>query len=322
MSEDNVSEPAAEAQPSWSDEWRKFWNFLPHKALFGALLLAWVALFQFWGNSTFGYIDTPSLFVWMYNAYTAPASEDGHGTLIPFVVLGLLWWKRRELMALRLEPRNGALILLMLALSLHAVGFIVQQPRLSIVAFFSGLYALMGYCWGYGWLRRTVFPWFLFAFCVPVGSLVTVVTLPLRLVVTNLAVGFATIFLQLDVICQGTLIFDTTKSYTYDVAPACSGIRSLVALFVLATIYAFVSVRAPWRRAIIVLASVPLAVAGNVLRIIMVIVIGDVYGEQAGLKVEQNLGLVTFFLIGIVGLMFITRLLDEPAPEAGKDHEG
>ena len=41
------------------------WHRLPNKGLFLVLLAAWLALFHFLGNSTFGYVDTPSLLGWM-----------------------------------------------------------------------------------------------------------------------------------------------------------------------------------------------------------------------------------------------------------------
>ena len=40
------------------------WARLENKGLFFTLLGAWVALFLFLGNSTFGYYDKPSLFYW------------------------------------------------------------------------------------------------------------------------------------------------------------------------------------------------------------------------------------------------------------------
>ena len=81
-----------------SDEIRSFWRQLPDKALFFALLGAWLALFQFLGNSTLGYVKTHSLFGWLWFVYdTTP--DDAHGLYIPLVVLGLFWWKRETLLA-------------------------------------------------------------------------------------------------------------------------------------------------------------------------------------------------------------------------------
>jgi hypothetical protein len=109
------------------------WQRLPNKAFFFILAAAWLALFSFLGNSTLGYVRTPSLLHWMYNAYNPgandnAASDDGHGLLIPFVVLGLFWWKRKELVALPLKAWWLGLVLLILGLALHVAGYAVQQP--------------------------------------------------------------------------------------------------------------------------------------------------------------------------------------------------
>src|SRR6266446_813458 len=105
-------------------EFVEFWGRLPNKGFFFFLLAAWLSLFQFLGNSTLGYVRTPSLLHWMYNAYKTSGgdnatTDDGHGMFMPFVVLGLFWWKRKELMALPLKVWRPGLLLLGLGLALH-----------------------------------------------------------------------------------------------------------------------------------------------------------------------------------------------------------
>src|SRR5262249_46287097 len=101
-----------------------FWQQMPDKTLFFVLLAAWLTFFQFLGNSVFGYIDTPSLLRWMYHIYyTSP--DDGHGFLVPFVVLGLLYWKRRRLMAVPKAIWWPALGLILLALFVHLFGYVI-----------------------------------------------------------------------------------------------------------------------------------------------------------------------------------------------------
>src|SRR5215213_10172390 len=57
-------------QPSLLEELRDelpiIWKNIPHKGVFVSLLAAWVLLFEFLGNSTFGYIQTHSLFAWTF----------------------------------------------------------------------------------------------------------------------------------------------------------------------------------------------------------------------------------------------------------------
>jgi Transmembrane exosortase (Exosortase_EpsH). len=151
----------------------EFWGRLPNKFFFGALLLMWLALFQFLGNSILGYIHTPSLFSWMHEAYRSSgnsANDDAHGNFIPFLVVGLFWWKRKELLALPLKTWWPGLLILVAGMVLHVLGYVVQQPCLSILALFMGIYGLMGLAWGREWLRKSVFPFFPVRFFRSLGS--------------------------------------------------------------------------------------------------------------------------------------------------------
>lgn len=293
------------------DELRQVWGVIPSKALFGVLVLSWGCLFSFLGNSTFGYVDTPSLLAWMYNSYNVANSEDGHGNLIPFVVIALLWLKREELAKIRPVSSWAPLLIVVLGLLVHGVGYVIQQPRLSIVGFFVGLYGIVGQVWGLAVMRAILFPFVLFGFCVPLGSLADNVTLPLRILVSKIAVGLSQTVLGIDVHRDGSQIFDAYHKFRYDVAAACSGIRSLISLLVLSTIYGAVTFRTLWKRGLMVVLAVPLAVAGNVLRIMGVIVAAEAFGQEAGQTVETKLGFVTFvFAIGV--MVILSRFLEDP----------
>src|SRR5580765_687271 len=183
----------------FTDEVRAFWRQIPEKGLFFPLLLAWLALFQFLGNSTFGYEDTPSLFRMMFIYYTKKNdfSDDSHGTVIPLAVLGLLWWKRSELLAVKTRVWWPGLVMVAGSLLLHVLGYMIQQPRVSIVALFTGIYGLMGLAWGPQLLRASFFPFVLFVFMVPLGSLTESITFPLRLAVSNLVAFIVQNFLAI-----------------------------------------------------------------------------------------------------------------------------
>src|SRR5260221_13661753 len=138
------SKQATAAASDFRTEFLECWKRLPDKWLFFGLLAAWLLLFQFLGNPTFGYINTPSLMYWMGNSYIHGDFEEGHGFLVPIAVLALFWMKRNELLALPQRNWLPGLFLLAGALALHVLGYLVQQPRISIVGFFTGIYALMG----------------------------------------------------------------------------------------------------------------------------------------------------------------------------------
>jgi len=292
-------------------EARVLWGRLPDRSLFLILLGAWGLLFHFLGHCSFNFTDHPSLFAWMWGAWSAPALEAGHGKLVPLVVLALLWLRRNQLLATPARRWLPALAGLAAALVLHVLAFTVQQPRLSMVALAAGAWWLVGLVWGPGWLRKTFFPFLLLGFCVPLESLGEGILFRLRLLVTTLSVGIGHHLLGLDVMNEGTRIFNAARTFSYDVAPACSGIRSLASLLAVTTIYGYVAFRSPWRRFVMITLAAPLAVAGNVARITTVIILAEAFGHKAGAAAETNLGYVTFAVA--IGLMFVAGwLMREP----------
>jgi exosortase len=301
---------------------RKAWTQITDKAFFVALLAAWLALFQFLGNSILGYIHTPSLFSWMYDAYNSPnpANDDGHGDFIPFLVVGLFWWKRRELLALPLGIWWPGFLIFLMAVALHIFGYMVQEPHFSILALFMGIFGLMGLAWGRAWLRKSFFPFFLFVFSIPLGAHAQSITLPLRLLVCQSVEAVGHWILGIDVIRMGTQLFDPSGTYQYDVAPACSGIRSLVAIFLLATIYAFLTFRSAWKRLFLMALAFPFAVLGNLLRMLCIIIAAELGGQSAGNYVHENtlISLVPY-VPTIIGLLWVGHWIEKRWKPAEKE---
>ena len=64
----------------------------------------------------------------IYGREDPSGSDDSHGQLIPFVVLALFWWKRKQLIALPLSTWWPGLLLLSLALGLHLLGTWSSNP--------------------------------------------------------------------------------------------------------------------------------------------------------------------------------------------------
>jgi exosortase len=301
-------------------EFLECWHRLPNKGLFLILLAAWLALFQFLGNATLGYIKSPSLLKWMASVYGAStdagSSDDSQGMLIPFVVLALFWWKRKRLLALPLNIWWPGLFLLGLALGLHLAGYMGQQPRISIVALFAGIFSLMGLAWGPKWLREGFFPFFLFVFCVPIGYFAVPLTFPLRLLVCRVVEFICGNILAIDVRVEGTQIFDPTHRYQYEVAAACSGMRSLIATLAVAVIYAMVSFRTWWKRGLLMASALPLAVCGNVVRMLTIVIAAEIGGQEWGNYIHEGGPFGVFSLLPYIpafaGLMLLGHWLREP----------
>jgi exosortase len=298
VSADQKNEP----KPAWLAEAADCWRRLPNKAFFFPLLLAWLVLFHFFGNSILGYVHSPSLFAWLDNSYHPGGvdSDDAFGELIPLVVIGLMWWKRRELLALPLQTWRPGIFFLLAGIGLHLFGFALQQPRFSVVGMFVGIFGLMGLTWGRAWLRANLSIFWLCIFCVPLSALLLPLTFPLRLFVTW-AVALVSNALTIDVVRRGTLLFGPGGSFQYDVAPACSGMRSLIAIFLLTAVYGLVAFRSPRRRWQLMALSVPLAVLGNVLRMLCIVFAAEMGGQQWGDFVHEGCPIQLPFALPVLG---------------------
>jgi exosortase len=305
--------PLAAGETFFWTEFRDCWRRAPEKGFFLALLAGWCVLFQFAGISSFNFKTLhPSLFEWLYHAWNEPAMDSSQGNLIPFVVAVLFWVKRRELAASISGAWWPGLAVVAAALLVHALGFLAQQPRVSVIALFMGMYGLIGVAWGWRTMWRSTFPMVLFVFCMPLGNFAEPVTLPLRMVSATWTRVFCQWVLGIGVVQRGTMLSNASGNFNYDVAAACSGIHSFVALLALTTIFAMLALRTWWRRALMALATFPLVVFCNVLRLVVVVLIGQAYGQACGKWVHDWFGFVTY-LASIGALMVVAHWLKEKA---------
>ena len=298
------------------------WRQLPNKRFFFILLVGWLALFQFLGNSTFGYMDTNSLLKWIYILGTARSgateTDDNQMIIAPLVVLGLFYWKRKELLKQPMAVWAPGLLIVAAGLLLHVAGYRIQQPRVSIVALFTGIYGLMGMAWGPKFLRASFFPFFLFLFCVPLGTLSQFITVPLRSVAVSIVVFISHVVPGLSVLRQGNDLIDPNGHFKYEVAAACGGIRSLIMTVMLAIVFGFVVFKAMWKRLLLIALAAPLAIAGNVLRLLIIVIAAKIGGQNAGAAVHDNsiLSLLPY-VPAMLTLFWLGGLLEKKTPTNG-----
>lgn len=209
---------------------------------------------------------------------------------------------------------------MLVGLGLHLLGYAVQQPRVSILAllvFGGGVTALAG---GRRWLRAAIFPLGFALLAVPINFLDTA-GLYLQMAVTRStyelshAAGIA-------VMRNGAQLFAPDGRYQYDVAAACSGVRSLVALLGLAVLIGYLQFRDWWWRTLVVVLGVTFVVLGNVLRVTSIIMISEKFGRASGERWHAWSGFFVFALV--LGLLLAAvKILKTITPEtnAARDLE-
>ena len=191
--------------------------------------------------------------------------DFSHGFLIPFFALFLLWDQRHALLRVPIRPSWAGVGLVIFALFLLLTGVFGADLFLSRCSF---ILLLAGCIWtllGSAMLLRCRFFLFVLCLAIPLPTLIlNQITFPLQLLASKLASGLLPLA-GVPVLRDGNVI--ELPAMQLEVAEACSGIRSLMSLFTVAVIYGYLLERVTWRRVVLALASLPIAVAANVVRI-------------------------------------------------------
>jgi len=278
---------------------------------------AGVAIFQIWGNATHGYIASDSLFYWWFYQWVNPQSETEHAWLVLALSLFLL---RRNLMRIPPGYRSEeakSLAATVAGLAVHTVGFVAQQPRISILGMLIYAWGVLASFGGRRWGRASVFPLAFMVFAIPVNALDTV-GFWLQMWVVQAGERIAHMA-GIGVVRNGTQLFGPDGRYQYDVVAACSGIRSLVALMALSLFVGYLWFRPFWLRAAVFLLSFPLVYIGNVVRICSIIFAAQWRGQAWGDRVHDIMGFGVFIIVlgGVIGAAEVIARL---RPEWTSDH--
>src|ERR1700735_5678915 len=119
---------------------------------------------------------------------------------------------------------------------------------------------------GWNFFRAVLFPWAFLVLMIPIPTIVfNQITFPLQLLASKVASTVLPWF-GVPVLREGNVI--VLPAMALEVADACSGIRSLMSLATLAVIYGYLMKRRTGVRILLAVASVPIAVAANSLRIV------------------------------------------------------
>ncbi len=192
--------------------------------------------------------------------------DFAHGFLIPFFCAYVVWEKRRVVAETPLQPSWAGVTLVTLGLLTYITGIYGAELFLARI---SGLMLLAGLIWtfaGFPMLRVLQFPLLMLLLAIPFPAvLFNQITFPLQLLASRLASSILPL-LNVPVLREGNVI--ELPAMKLEVAEACSGIRSLMSLFTVAVIYGYLLEPSTWRRTWLALASIPIAVAANALRIV------------------------------------------------------
>lgn len=230
-----------------------------------------------------------------------------HGFFIPLISGYLVWTRREELARAPVGSGPAGLLLVVLAAVMLVAGWLASEfftMRASLVVALCGCVLF--------WLGPKVFsllaPALLFLFfMIPLPAIAyDAVAFPLKLFVSWLSVGVLQA-MGIMVLREGNIIM--LPNITLEVVDACSGMRSLTSLLALATAYALIFLRSPWKRLILVAAAIPIAIGANALRVVGTGILARRMGAAAAQGFfHEFTGMVTF-VFALLALAALHQLL-------------
>ena len=261
-------------------------------------------IFHFQGNTVEINMFGRSALLWMTERWQDSISYGGdysHGWLIPFVSIYIIWLKRNDLAQAPKAVSRIGLALVVTALLIHWLGAKAQQTRLSLFGLALLIWAIPYYFYGWRVAKILMFPCAYLLFCIPLNFLDSL-TFPLRILATIISTALLN-GLGIAAERAGSAIYSMAAGgFSFDVADPCSGIKSLLAMTALTAVYAYFTQKVWWKKWLLFLSSIPLAIVGNIARITTVAVVAEAFGEKLALGLYHDYSGYVVFSVAI-GLM-------------------
>lgn len=248
------------------------------------------------------------IFWWMWERWFAPDSYYTHGILVPFVTAFLIWYKRDVLRKIPLESSPWGLKLIVLGILIHLLSALF---RIYFTSGFSMLIVIMGlvlHFYGEKVFKETAFALCFLVFMVPLPMIiVTGISFKLKLYVAHIAAGVLN-NIRIPAIEDGSIIRMPHAEVIVD--DVCSGLRSLISLTALGSLFAYWMTANKIKKVILFVSTIPIAVVTNVFRIVVLAVISEVWGAQYAKGLLHELTGLSVFALACVLLAFVGKLLE------------
>ncbi len=253
-----------------------------------------------------GVIYYPALAEFWFQ-WNKPETYYSHGLLIPIASAFFLWIKRKELSEIKIKPSKWGMVLMALAVLMNLFGILVKLYFLSGYSLIIMLIGMVVFLFGVNMLKETLFAILYLFFMIP---LPLVVMSNLIIKMKLFAGEMATIILNrigLFAVRDGSII-RMANSYLEIEAP-CSGLRSLIALMAFGAAFAYLTKNSLVRKWVLFASALPIAIAANVLRIVLLGWVSEIYGMKAAQGWVHDFSGFLLFFIAAVGMLAVNSLL-------------
>lgn len=251
------------------------------------------------------YIPT---FIWMVSRWSAKDTYYSHGYLVPFISIFLVWFRRRGLAQLKVNPSGWGWLFFIGGILVHTVSALWRVYFSSGFSLIPVLIGLVLIFLGKDYLKKLLFPIMFIVFMIPL-PLIAIASISFKLkIFAAQAATFIVNKLGVPAIRDGSII-KTMHSYLI-VEDPCSGIRSLIALISLGALMAYFSSATTIKKGILFLSSIPVAVSSNIIRIVSLSLVSEIYGAKAASGLFHDTMGILVFVIAYFTLSIIAKVLE------------
>lgn len=227
-----------------------------------------------------------------------------HGFFVPLFAAFVIWSQRKELAKVPVAPSWVGLPIVVGALCLLLVGVLGAELFLSRTSLIFLLAGLVIHFLGWKHFRALLFPIGFLFLMIPIPNIIfNQVAFPLQLLASQMAASFLQ-FAGVPTLRQGNVI--ELPIMTLEVVEACSGIRSLVTLLTLSIIYGYFLESVAWKRLILAVSAIPIAVAANSFRIVGTGLLGEYWEPEKAQGFFHSFSGWVVFVVALI-LLFVVH---------------
>lgn len=247
-----------------------------------------------------------SILTSLWGSWFDPNAYMEHGILVLPAAGYMVWTKRERLVRVPVRPSLWGIPLLLWGAAQATLGMAAHWTWISRTAFLVSLAGCIVTLYGFPMVRELAYP---------LATLILMITPPtffferLTLNLQLLASRFGESCLELmgySVLREGNIL--ELVGTKLSVEEACSGIRSLLAILFMCVLYNYFFVRGNFMRATLLVMAVPIAILGNVGRIIATGVASQHNQELIHGAAHEAFGYVSVVVAGI-GCVLLHRVI-------------
>ncbi len=249
------------------------------------------------------------LLAYYWSAWSEPDGYYSHALLVP-ILAGIMVWQNRERLARANSSGSWLCIpILLLATVFCLVGIIIEWQTLCSLSLILFLYGIILSFMGRKVAIILFLPILFLCLMIPLSSAVLDgATSHFQIMSTTMAAGMLRLF-DGEIVQHGNIITSSSLPEPLLIGVPCSGLKLLIALFMVTSFLAYSLEGAKIRRVFLIALALPLAILVNSIRIVMIGLVGMVsFSSEAIRSFHDYSGYIGLVLCAAI-VMLIARLI-------------